>query len=465
MTLTLKLVDDVQIVVPNSLNLVTPYVLLEQQDWFEDEIKFLRHLLQTGQQVIDIGANYGTYSLSMAKKIGSSGKVWAFEPASSTAKLLVESIAINGFDHIILEQSALSNTSGTAQLSLNQNSELNSLIHNEVSAIVSETVSLTTLDECLEKYGWQAIDFMKIDAEGEEHNIIKGGNRFFAQLSPLIQYEVKTEGLHLELVKLFAELGYNSYRLVRGLNLLVPFDTESTADEYLLNLFCCKQDHAELLASQGFLVLPTSSPKEERLSHITDTKNKEQYAWYSTIGKLPYGIELGAVWEKVPISESMTKVYDALSFYALSQDCSFSATERFDALEASLTLLNSVCEAEPSYLRLASFARVARDYGERSLAVKALWQLIDAIFQTNEMNWNEPFLMPSNRFDSISPEQALANWILTAFLEEFERLKQYSSFYKRQTRTLEIIRDIGFAGEEMKRRLDLLEQRFTLSTP
>ena len=201
-TITLALVDGVKIVVPNSVDLITPYVLFEQQDWFEDEIKFLRKLLQPGQKVIDIGANYGTYTLSMAQKVGATGCVWSFEPASSTAKLLAEGIAANGFTHVFLEQCALSNIHGVAQLSLNTNSELNALIHGDSSTSESETVALLTMDECLEKYHWQHIDFIKIDAEGEECNILKGGERFFAEQSPLIQYEIKAGAeLHIELVK------------------------------------------------------------------------------------------------------------------------------------------------------------------------------------------------------------------------------------------------------------------------
>jgi len=50
-TTILTIVDGVRVVIPNSLNLMTPYVLLEQQNWFEDEIKFLRCLLQLGQKV------------------------------------------------------------------------------------------------------------------------------------------------------------------------------------------------------------------------------------------------------------------------------------------------------------------------------------------------------------------------------------------------------------------------------
>jgi hypothetical protein len=41
-TTVLTLVDGVKIVVPDSLDLITPYVLREQQDFFEDELKFVR---------------------------------------------------------------------------------------------------------------------------------------------------------------------------------------------------------------------------------------------------------------------------------------------------------------------------------------------------------------------------------------------------------------------------------------
>ena len=86
--IVLTLVDGVRIAVPDSLFLLTPYVLREQQDFFEDELPFVRQLLQPGQNAIDIGANYGVYTLSMAKRVGANGHVWAFEPASSTAQFL-----------------------------------------------------------------------------------------------------------------------------------------------------------------------------------------------------------------------------------------------------------------------------------------------------------------------------------------------------------------------------------------
>jgi FkbM family methyltransferase len=64
----------------------------------------LRRLLLPGQQAIDVGANYGVYTLSMAKAVGPTGAVWAFEPASSTAAFLAQGIAINEFTQVVLER-------------------------------------------------------------------------------------------------------------------------------------------------------------------------------------------------------------------------------------------------------------------------------------------------------------------------------------------------------------------------
>lgn len=464
-TAILTMIDGVKIVVPDSLELITPYVLREQQDWFEDEIKFIRHLLQPGQKIIDIGANYGVYTLCMAQKVGPSGGVWAFEPASSTASLLARGIAVNGFSQVTLERSACSSARGTAQLSLNEDSELNSLVRDQLPASASETVSLVALDDCMETYGWQDIEFVKIDAEGEEFNIIKGGKRFFAELSPLVQYEVRAgEDLHLELVQAFASLGYDSYRLAPGLGLLIPFDTEQQPDAYLLNLFCCKPDRAARLAAQGVLLnsagLSTGKERVKDLSKKIGSRN--DYDWRHTIAKLPYGLQLANLWERTMAAGHGEEVNEALSFYAISRDSSLSAEDRFCALEASFSRFKILCEHRPSHLRLSSLARVARDYGARGIAVKALEQLSNAIFKYNQVDPSEPFLAPGEYFDSVSPREAIKKWVLSAVLEEFERLGSFSSFYNGalSRQRLEIIRNLGFGSSEMQRRLSLLQQRF-----
>lgn len=469
-TTMLTLIDGAKVVVPNSLDLITPYVLREQQDWFEDEVKFLRRLLKPGQAAIDIGANYGVYTLSMAQTVGSTGRVWAFEPASSTASLLAEGIAANGFTQVTLERSALSSAKGTAELSLGQHSELNALIRGAPWTGGSETVPLVSLDECMETYGWRDIDFIKIDAEGEEDNILKGGKRFFAALSPLVQYEIKDgDDLHMDLLQAFKTLGYDSYRLVPGLDLLIPFSADLPQDGFLLNLLCCKPDRAGQLASRGFLIyssfdLPNAG--KERLKGTSDMlSGHHTYDWRHTIATLPYGELLADVWEQTVAIGHSGQVVEALCLYARSRDFSLSRAERFRALEDSFNRLRALCERQPSHLRLASLARVARDYGARSLAVKALARLSDLIFRNKQIDPSEPFLAPGERFDSIPPGEALGKWIVSAILEELERIGSFSSFYTgiSARQRLQVICNLGFGSAEMQRRLSLLCQRFGLS--
>ncbi len=463
--ITLRLHDDVQIVVPNSLNLITPYVLQEQEDWFEDEIKFLRRLLQPGQKIIDIGANYGVYTLSMAKTVGATGSIWSFEPASSTASFLAAGIEANDFKQIVLEQSALSSACGEAKLSLNNNSELNSLVHEDSSSEATETVPLVTLDDCMNRYDWQEIEFVKIDAEGEETNILQGGQQFFAKLSPLVQYEIKAGvEVHLELVQSFTNMGYQSYRLVPGLDLLVPFDPESL-DGYLLNLFCCKPDRAQKLIQQGYLLDADnyfSKPDQKVLSQISEQiKAKNEYDWQNTVAKLPYGLELNNLWEQTMVSNNSADLKQLLSYYSFSCDVQINNNERFTALQASLYGLITLCQQRSSYSLLTSLARVATDFGARSIAVQALRIISNNIFNGDEIDISEPFFTPGNRFDTLSPDSD-GNWYFAAVLEELE---SFSSFYMGSSALprLELLRDLGFSSTEMGRRLALLQERFNLN--
>ncbi|MEO8006167.1 MAG: FkbM family methyltransferase, partial [Betaproteobacteria bacterium] len=434
-TTTLSMFDGVRVVVPDSIDLITPYVLLEQQDWFEDEIKFLRRLLQPGHRVIDIGANYGLYTLSMARTVGPLGCVWAFEPAADTAKLLAEGIAANDFSHVILETVALSSQPGEAQLSLNVNSELNSLVRGERPAGATETVRVSTLDACCQRFAWSDITFVKIDAEGEEAKILEGGRRFFADQSPLVQYEVKHgSSVHFELVERFRLIGYDSYRLIPGLDLLVPFGSKSIPDEYLLNLFCCKADRAEQLAAGGHLLDSKDGDPGVWIDSIrgilSESNDSDSHNWRQTLAKMPYGETLAALWRKRIFGENDTLEVDkALTLYACSRDSALSQGQRYGALEGSLELLEDLCERNSTYLRQASLARVARDCGARMLAVNTLQKLCNRFRERQPADMSEPFLAPSERFDSLRPGESLGDWVLAGALEELERLGSFSSFY------------------------------------
>jgi FkbM family methyltransferase len=468
----LRIIDDVDVVVPDSLDLITPYVLCEQGDWFEDEVRFVRLFLKPRQAAIDIGANYGVFTLPMAKVVGPEGRIWAFEPATSTAAFLAESVDANGFAHVTLDRRALSEKAGTAQLSLNDNSELNELIRDSGAARIAETgiaetVALTTLDDAMERYQWSDIAFLKIDAEGEEAAIIRGGSRFFRTLSPLVQYEINAgQSFRLDLIKDFQDIGYSSYRLVPGLAVLVPFDGSLDVDPYQLNLFCCKPDRARAIASSGRLHMPddcASEPVSARAERLLNRWNADSaFSWNKSLTRLPYGRRLATNWRQTVAQGNCADVERGIALHAISQSGNLPLSERASALGASFEILLGACSIRPDFLRLASLARVAREFGARSIAVAALSKLLEAVSAGRPLNPAEPFLALSKHYERLDPKEAIANWILCSILEELERAGSYSSFYTGLTarKRLEVIRDLGFGSPEMARRLELVNRRY-----
>src|SRR6185369_12075978 len=98
--LRLELRDELVMMVPATLSAITSYVLLEQEEWFEKELSFVRSLLKPGMTAIDVGANLGVYSLPIARLIGPGGRVFSYEPGSEARALLESSCALNHFQNV-----------------------------------------------------------------------------------------------------------------------------------------------------------------------------------------------------------------------------------------------------------------------------------------------------------------------------------------------------------------------------
>src|SRR6185437_16425775 len=105
--LYVRIRGNVVVGVPVSYVYLTTYVLLEQEDWFEKEIRFVRRCLGRGMHCIDIGANYGVYALTMAKAVMPGGSVTAFEPTATTAAMLRASVVRNGLAQLQIVPLAL----------------------------------------------------------------------------------------------------------------------------------------------------------------------------------------------------------------------------------------------------------------------------------------------------------------------------------------------------------------------
>ncbi|HET6149354.1 MAG TPA: FkbM family methyltransferase [Polyangia bacterium] len=466
---TAPLAGELRVVVPDRLDQITPYVLTEQHDWFEDEISFVRAALSRGERAVDIGANHGVYALTMGRRVGFAGQVWAFEPARAVADRLRASVAINALPQIAVIDGALSDREGHGALAGGDQSELGHLVapgepggaEDRAGDGPLETVALFTLDGCRRRLGLVDIAMVKIDAEGAESAIIEGGRSFFAEESPLVMFEIRhAETLDLGLCERFRRLGYQTFRLIPGLGMLAPFtdpDTIDAIDPFLLNLFACKPDRASRLEQRGLLARAPASPEAcEPVSGAGLVYLRAQ----------PFAAALWPRWTTA--IAAATDEIRALDQYARAQDVTELPAIRHAALAVALAIARGGARAQArvSLPILHTIARIAGELGARAVAADALNQIVGRCATARDDDFDRPFLAVSPRFDQLPPREGdgeLGRWALAAALEQRERLRAFSSFFTAgdpaTLAALESIATLGYGSREMARRLELVRLR------
>ena len=230
---------DLILAVEPSFRSIVTGVLVAQGDWFEREIEFWRSGIQSGMTVIDVGANAGVYTFSAAQRVGSTGLVLAVEPFSQCVGYLNETCRVNQLDWVKVCAGAASDRNGTAKLSLSSASELNELISEEEGqtrdASSFEEVECFTLDSLIEQYGVSRVDFLKIDAEGHELQVLKGSDRILTEFAPIILYENITgsQSSNLPVANFLRNIGYKLFRYQPYLRKLIPVDVNSDFQDSL----------------------------------------------------------------------------------------------------------------------------------------------------------------------------------------------------------------------------------------
>lgn len=258
-TLELPFGPGLRCVVPDDRSLITPYVLEEQGDWFEDELRFVRKALGPGDTAVDVGANFGVYALSMAAAVGPTGRVVAFEPATTTHRFACESRDRLGFGWLDVERRALSDRRGKATFHHAGSPELSSLHAGSDAGESTEEVAVGVLDDVLEVLGDRRVALIKLDAEGEEVRILEGARRLLREHEPLLLVELRHAGtFNRPLVAKLEQLGLVGHQLAPGPLVLVPMSPKDYAASYALNVFACSPRCAERLRARGLVARPAT---------------------------------------------------------------------------------------------------------------------------------------------------------------------------------------------------------------
>lgn len=140
--------------------------------------------LERGDVVFDIGAYKGDTAVLFADIVGREGKVYSFEPVKANYDALLGNIKLNGLDGIVVPiNKGCADKSGVLRaISAKSGAPWAFLSEDEGD----ETVEVITVDEFVESNNTDKIDFMKMDVEGMEYEVISGARKTIARFRPKI---------------------------------------------------------------------------------------------------------------------------------------------------------------------------------------------------------------------------------------------------------------------------------------
>lgn len=173
------------------------------------EQTFLLHLVRPGDLAVDVGANVGIYSLSLA---GLGLKVWAFEPSSAIRPALTHNVHLNrAEDRVTVLPFALGAENGDALFTRDLEGT-NHLVTGEPIG-PTESVEIRRLDDVVADPATglvgEDVFLLKVDAEGEDEAVLLGADALLERCQPVVI--VETWGGGEAVRRLLAEHGYRVY--------------------------------------------------------------------------------------------------------------------------------------------------------------------------------------------------------------------------------------------------------------
>ncbi len=186
-----------------------------------------RAALRPGDIAVDIGAHVGRHTLPMAKAVGSAGKVFAFEPLPSIYAELRRTVENAQGDEcdlaaILTHNVALGEQEGEATFVFvpdfpEYSGFRERTYHDDSLRRETIDVSVLRLDSFRAEFG--KVRFMKIDAEGGELTILRGGATLIGESAPVVSFELGNASLTnypytaADYFDFFAKLGYTLFSI------------------------------------------------------------------------------------------------------------------------------------------------------------------------------------------------------------------------------------------------------------
>jgi len=186
------------------------WVLVQRGEWEPDQTQAFLDRLRPGAVVLNVGANTGYYSLLAAAAVGPGGQVHAFEIQPDIVARLRRNVARNRLGEIVtVIPAGCYSAPGTACIE-HRGDPGSARIQLDGSGT---SVPLTTLDLHVAQRGLQRVDFILVDAEGADFEVLKGARDILRRFHPTVMIEahhLEAFGGSVDVVRAFmADYGYS----------------------------------------------------------------------------------------------------------------------------------------------------------------------------------------------------------------------------------------------------------------
>lgn len=202
------------------------------------ETRLVQRTVQQGWTVLDVGANIGYYTLLLARAVGPTGRVYAFEPDPTNFAILSRNVELNGYRNVTLVNSALWSETKTLKLYLSEENRGDHRAYASSAQRTSVEIPAISLDD----YFGQAIprvDFMKMDIQGAECHALRGMKKLLdANPQMVIAMEFWPLGLKAagtsgeEFLSLLTSRGYRFEQIGDRIGQLRPTDAKALLAGY-----------------------------------------------------------------------------------------------------------------------------------------------------------------------------------------------------------------------------------------
>jgi len=225
------------------------------QEYEPFETSLIERATAPGMTVVDIGAHIGYYTLHLALRAGTRGKVIAFEPDPTNMQLLKRNVQLNRLSNVICEQSAVLGHNGKTMLYLSNNNFGDHRVFdaqdqdrfNKGVPRESIEVRATALDSYLESRGEQA-DVIKMDIQGAEMLALPGMVKTLSNPNVVLFCEFWPYGLHKantnpkQFLESLRDLGLQLFEIVETDQTVINVEVNGLSERFpdlgIANLIC-----------------------------------------------------------------------------------------------------------------------------------------------------------------------------------------------------------------------------------